>query len=153
MSLSNEVKALAESIKTGLSMDSQTGHVDAGDDIWEKNLPEDLDKETIKKVKDHEANFTAASYLAIGQLAVDAFKSNKDLQRTEGEIKMHGHDKVIVAIDRERTFPDPSSKGSSVTKVAAGKVNFHNVAGRNTGDMKAAMKEITRLAQEAKIGK
>lgn len=146
--VSQTVKDLAAKIKAELSIDSKTGHVDAKDGIWESTLPEGITKAQVKEVFEHAQNFTAGTYLAVGELAVDAMKKNSKLDTVDCEVKMHGHDKLHVSIERQRTFFNPANKDEQIVKHGAGKVNLQCMAGRSVGEMKKAMQYISSIAKE-----
>lgn len=148
--VSKEVLDLSAKIQEAVKIDHKTGTAEVADGIWESTLPDTLTKEQVKQVKDHEANFVAAGGHAVGRLAIVAMKKNKDLNEVQATIGMHGYDKAVYSVERERQYHNPQDKDADpIVKHGVLGVNFRNMAGRNAGELKKVMKEISEEAAKA----
>lgn len=148
--VSTEVKDLSAKIIKMVEVDSKTGVSEVASDVWEKTLPEDLTKEQITAVKNHEANFIAAGADAVGTLALKAMKKNSELDTVTAVIGMHGRDTATYSVAREKSYPNIQDKDADpIVKQGVVQVNFRNSAGRNTGELKKVAQHIGEEAAKA----
>lgn len=148
LQLKPEVASLAEILKKGISVDNQTGTGTAEDSLYDSNLPESLTPEIVKSVSDYNTTFAAAGTFAIGELAVEAMSSNKNLDRVSASIAMGGKDSLNVNVDRSREFTNHLGGGGLTEKFGVTNVSYEVVAGKNAGQLKKARMMIGELALE-----
>lgn len=144
-----EIKELSAKMQSMMKVDNKTGQTDVQEDIWEKTLPDNLSKEQIKQVKEHETNFIAAGADAIGHLAIAAMNKNSSLEEVQATVGMSGRDHVGYSVAREKTFTNPQDKDADpIVRHAVIGVNFRNMSGRNAGDLKKVIKAVQEQAEK-----
>ena len=151
MSLKPEVAALAEKIKTGLELNNQTGlgAPKADVNLYEQNLPEHLSMDQVVAVGDYNTTFNAAGTDAAGQLAVEAMRDNKSLERVTFEIPMAAKDLLSVNVDRHKTFTNHLTGGGETHKYGVVSTAYEVQAGKNAGQLKKARTLIGEFGAEA----
>lgn len=147
--LKEDVLALSKTIEKSMGIDKKTGIVTTETDIYEKTLPEGLTLDVVNAVESHNGKFIAASAHAIGNIAISAMKSNKDLETAETVVKMAGKNSLGLNVDRTRTYPNPQDKDKPIVKHGVVTVNYDIVADHNSGQLKAARSIIGDLAAAA----
>ena len=150
--ISAEVLRISELIKAGVTTDAKAGVITENDPgkVYEQSLPEGLTVETVKNVNAHNGNFVAATTHAIGTIAVDTLKANKDLKEVTGDIKTVGRDHVGVTVTRQRDYVNRlGGNNETITKFGVADVTYHHAPGTNTGALKIVRQEIGALAAAA----
>lgn len=143
-------KSLSDIIRDAAKVDAQTGAGESTPDVYEKTLPlSSLTMETVKQVSDHNTAFVAASTEVSGQLAIEAMKGNKEINRVTIPFHMGVKDTLTVSVDRSATYPNPKKEGESIVKFGATTVKLETRASHNSGNLKSVRGEISRLAAEA----
>lgn len=149
------VQDLAAKIKPMLTL-ADNGVVLAQADLYEKSLPEGITADQIKAIQQHNTVLVAASALAVGEIAVDAFKADKELQRVTSEFSAVG-DKISTAVIRSREYPaggipkegevrDPNAK---IVKFGVIEAAYEVSSNGNKGDLKKVRTHISALALAA----
>lgn len=75
----DEIKQLATALKESLTIDPN-GVASLPANHWETLLPEGVTAKQVKAIDKAVVDFTAAQALAVGEMAVERFKSDKDLK-------------------------------------------------------------------------
>lgn len=143
---------LAATIKPMFTL-AENGVVVASDDLYEKTLPEGVTVDQIKAIQQHNTALVAATAMAVGELSVDAFKADKDLQRVSAEFSAVG-DKISATVTRSREYPaggipkegevrDPNAK---ITKYGVIDAGYEVVSNGNKGELKKVRAHIAALA-------
>jgi hypothetical protein len=62
-----------------------TGVIEAAPDIYEKNLPEGVTMDMVKKIQDHDRHAVAATRLATGEIAIPFLEENPKIDQVSVE--------------------------------------------------------------------
>ena len=139
-----ELENLKSKIKEKLKYEE--GVITTDSPLYEENLPESLDIQTVKKVKNYDRDFIAASTQAVGELAVEKMAEDKTIDRIEAIIGLcDGYDSLDVAVEREREYV---YDGKPYPKKGVTTTSYNVEAGRNVGVLKQARKAINDYADE-----
>lgn len=149
ISLKPEVVDLASKIKAGIKLDGKTGIGAEEGNLYEANLPESITPEIVKTISDFNSTFVAAGAFAFGELAVDAMKGNKDLERASVDIAMGGKDTLSLNVDRRKTFPNHLGGGGETEKFGIVSASYEVIAGKNAGQLKKARTLIGEIALDS----
>lgn len=104
-------KDLADKIKTTLEVENATISEKETRGAYLGNLPEGIDEKTVDKMADYNNKFVVASHVAMGELAADAFKADKSLEKVNAAVGYFGkRDKITATITREKTFTNNFAK-------------------------------------------
>ena len=115
MAIKDHIVDLTDKIKKDLSFNKETSSVeDSGS--FESNIPEGLTMETIVAVNKYETDYVAASTNAFGQVCIEQFKKDKDLDIVTGNFKMAGNNEITHEAHREAVKPNPANRDQPVTK-------------------------------------
>ena len=144
-----KVQSLSELILAETKIDNTTGVGTSDDKVYEKTLPEDVTMEMVTKVTDHNTVFIAAATKVAGQLAIEAMKENKDLQRATVPFNMGVRDQLTVNVDRQATFPNPKNPEEPIVKHGSTSIKYDVRPAHNVGVLKTVRQDISRLAAEA----
>lgn len=107
------IRALADNLKSNLTIDPVTGVATPSDDWYASNLPEGLTVDTYKQLTEHNTDVLAAADLATGELGIETMKTHKDLQRVTMTLPLVGKDTINVVQDR--TFDARNVKTGETT--------------------------------------
>lgn len=147
--LKNEVLDASAHIKAGVSISKETGFGTVEDGLFKSfAVKQGLEEDVIEKVDDVRTTFAAGAVHAVGELAIDAMVSNKNLTRASAEIPMGKRDTFSVAIDRRKEFPNFLTGGEPVEKFAVVSAQYDQQAGKNAGQLKKAKTLIAELGLE-----
>lgn len=149
------VQDLAAKIKPMFTL-ADNGVVLAEEGLYEKTLPEGITLEQLKAVQQHNTALVAATALAVGEIAVDAFKADKELTRVSTEFPV-ANDKIGANVLRSREYPaggipkegevrDPSAK---ITKYGVIEASYETASNGNKGELKKVRTQIGALAAAA----
>lgn len=151
--LHEDVLALAKAIEKGMKLDKTSGVVTADEDLYKKSLPSELSMDTVKAVSDYNTKFVAAGAFAFGNIAIDAMKGNKKLERVTGEVSLGHRDVANYTLDRHRTFTNHlTGGGEQVDKYAVLTTGLEIRAGKNGGQLKQARLLIAEAGAKALKG-
>ena len=145
----SKVQTLSDLILAETKMDNTTGAGSSSDNVYEKTLPQDVTMDMVTKVTEHNTVFIAAATKVAGQLAIDAMKANKDLQRATVPFNMGVRDQLTVSVDRQATFPNPQKPEEPIVKYGSTSVKYDVRPAHNVGTLKTVRQEISKLATEA----
>lgn len=149
--LKEDVLDLAKKIEEGIEFDKKSGMGTETGNLYETNLPADLDIDTVKRVSDYNTTFIAAGAYAFGRIAVNAMSTSKGLERATLELKVGTRDSVAVTVDRTKEYTNRlDDSNSKIVKHGVVTTNYEVRAGKNAGQLKAARMAIAELAN-AKI--
>lgn len=112
--LNDEILRIKGIVKDKLVLDNMTGDVTSETEtpIYEMSLPEDLTMKTVKSVHKFDRNFNTAVASVVGELSLESFKQNKDLEKTECSIPLEGRSSLHITIPRKQEFSVPKRKDS-----------------------------------------
>ena len=146
-----EVISMAAAIQADMKLDNKTGIVEVGKDLYERLLPEGLDKKTVELVQEHNTLFAAASGLALGEVAVPAMKKHKELERVSVSIHATGKDTFNHNFDRSRQVPDRQPDGTTGTRTKYGSLGseFGFYGTKSRGQMSKVKDYLGAKAAEA----
>lgn len=151
--VNEKVIEMAKLIEMGLTMDNSTGVCTAGDDLFEKTLPEDLSIDTVRQVSKHNSTFVAAATQAFGNLSIAAMAGNKKLEETTVTIPMVAKDTLSVSMKRSKTWTNHLTPGAEpVVKFGVVSQDYAVTGGKNSGQLKAVKQALYEAAAE-QLGK
>ena len=116
--LKAETKRIADFLKGKFSLDAKTGDVEqiGEGSLYEESLPEDLTMKTVKQVHGHDKCFVAAVGKIVGDMSLEAFVENKELQQTELKLPTDGHSSIELRCARQKEYVDRiSTNGTGET--------------------------------------
>lgn len=144
--LNDRVSSLAAVLKDQFKL-GENGIVEAPVDTFEKTLEgTTLTMDTIKQVQDHSATVVAAAGLALGELAIEAMKQDKELGMLSVEFNV-GKDSVGSTFMRSKEVPD--GNGGMQNKVGLLSSRYVVNAGANKGELKKVRTHLHELAKAA----
>ena len=140
---------LVKKIQTSIT-GAETGTAQAGDEVYNANLPEGLTAETVQQVSDYTTVFVASGMEAAGAVALAAMKKDKKLDSVNVNLPLgaFGQADCSVYRSKEVTIP-PAEKGGEATKELQFGVNRCSVsfvAGKNSGLLGKARDAIKEQA-------
>lgn len=148
--LKPRILELATAIQTGVEINKETGlgSEKEPNSIFAANLPEGLTVEIDQQLSEYKTDLGAAAVYASGQLAIDAMKANKALERVTVEIGMGGKDSFTTNVDRQKAFNNHLTGSGEVIKYGVISTGYETIAGKNAGQLKKAKVAIGELALE-----
>lgn len=103
--IDQKVLDLSEKLKNEMKIGEQ-GIVEVPKDVYESTLEgTGLTMEVVKQVQGHTADMVSATGLALGELGIDAFKKDKDLDQVSVQIPVHKDD-IAGVFSRSKQVPD-----------------------------------------------
>lgn len=120
---SQAVVDLSKKIGEAIVIDGNLATV--GKDLYETNLPEGLDLATVKRVQEHNLDFSDAVTLALGERGLVHLKDNKDIEALALTVNI-GHDRITSEFRRHRQYRNPADNttldkyGVAETKYVSG---------------------------------
>lgn len=149
------IQDLAASIKPMFKL-TDNGVVLAEADLYEKSLPEGITMDQLKTIQTHNTQLVAATALAVGELAVNAFAKDAELSRVTAEVVV-GSDKIGTNVLRSRDYPaggipkegevrDPNAR---ITKWGVIEASYEVASNGNKGELKKVRAHIGALAAAA----
>lgn len=149
------IKDLAAQLKPMFTL-AENGVVIPDDDLYSKALPEGLTVEMVKALQQHNTSLVAATSYVVGEMAVDAFKADKSLDRVTTVVPA-GTDKISVGVLRSREYPaggipkegetrDPNAK---IVKFGVIEASYEVASNGNKGELKKVRSHISALAAAA----
>lgn len=101
-------RTLADIIKSGITLDKDTGVGTAAKETWKNILAAtDVTEAEYLKVNTLLKDLVPAGSLALAEISLPAFEANKDLESASAKIKLAGGDSLKLSIDRRVEFPVP----------------------------------------------
>lgn len=133
-------KSIKEDLKLedGVIVDSST---------FEKNLPENMDLDTVHAVQDHIGQHTAAFTHAAAELTLDAMIADTDLTSVTASTTT-GRATFSAVIGREQTYPGIGDK-PAVTKHGTVRTKMESKIVKKVGDLGAVCNEINKKFEDA----
>lgn len=140
---------LSETIKSGIKI-TKDHTVEIDPEAYIKTLPENLSKEIVEQVNQHNSNFFAASSHAFGHTAVDHMAKHKDVEVLSASFPLLGKDTWNVGVDRKKTFPNPANPDQPIESygVISCKLEI-NEARLKVGQLKQVKLELGEAALKA----
>lgn len=147
--LKDDVIEASSHIKAGIKINKDTGFGTVTDGLFQSFADKhDLSADVIDKVDDVRTTFAAGAVHAVGELAVDAMVSNKNLERATAEIPIGKKDTFSVSVERSKSFGNHLTGGDPVEKFAVVTAQYDQHAGKNAGQLKKAKLLIGELGIE-----
>lgn len=140
--ISIETRELADNIKKGIIVDTQKGTFTSEDGLYYKLLPEGLTEEVVKQAHNYDNKFISASVLGIGELALEAFTANSDINKFTGSISTIDKDHIDITTTRSRTINNELTKGVDVTTYGVTRATVHREATQDKGETGHILDEI-----------
>lgn len=112
-------------------------------------------KASIQFTKSYDEEFIAGATLAVGELAIEEFGKNKELEHVNAKFKTVGRDEINIRVDRKRENVNPMNREQTIVKYANVSVDHKRVAtNKNAGQLKEVQKHLnesaaSKLAAEA----
>lgn len=106
--IDTDVQDLSAQLKGQISVSHETGEVSFDDDYVDLLLGDVVTPEQKTKIDKRVVLGANATHLAVGELALDAFKANKDLTRVNGSTTVGGQH-IEANISREGTVRNVAS--------------------------------------------
>ena len=153
--VTEEVLRISSLIKNAVTTDAKAGVITENEPgkVYEASLPEGLTVEVVKTVNNHNGNFVAGTAHALGTIAVDTLKANKDLKEVTGDIKTVGKDHVGITVTRSREYVNRLGGGNeTIVKFGVTDATYHHAPGTNSGQLKVVRGVIGELAVAALKG-
>ena len=152
MAVKSHIQELADKISSNIHFDKETNIIKE-DNAFEKHLPDGLDMPTVEKVGQYNADFVAASALAVGTMAINEMQKHKSLDVVSSEMKMAGKDVVSQVVTRQKSFTNPTNPSEPVVKHGDINTVYSCYAGKNQGQLKACRAFLHEIAEESLNGK
>jgi len=137
-SISKATRTLADSLRDGMTV-GEKGQISTPADFAEKNLPEGLTLEQVKLLQDYRDQLPAALTLAAGELAVPAFKADKNLVEANASLAF-GSDRINATVLRDYVNGKETAKGHVVVAYET------NAVGNYKADLGLALSHVRALA-------
>lgn len=136
-------KELADKIKESLQREAGmiTEREDRG--AYLANLPEGINKEVVDTLSKYNNGYTVAAHVAIGEMAAEAFKADKKLDRIDSKLTVGGvRDTMEVTVHREKTFKNSFAKTPEEETIHKSLVMTTKIQSNTTG-LKSIMKAMS----------
>lgn len=146
-----EIVQLADKIKKEITIDGSTGVATVPKELYANTLPDGLTVDTIKQLQDHNSQFAAASYMALGEASIPVMKKHKDLDRSTLDIPTVGKDHFSLTFDRSGEVRAPGG-GDPKTVYGTGRVAFNMYGTKNRGELSKVRDMLSEKAAAA-LGK
>ena len=83
-----------------------------------ENLPEGHNEKTVEELAKYNSRFVTATHIAVGEMAADIFKNNKNIDTVEAEVGYFGkNDSININVARTKTFQNHLAKDPSEKEV------------------------------------
>ena len=166
--INDSIRALAEKIKAGISIDKTTGlgtETGTPGKLFRTNLPKGITVDSVKEVNDYTSDFVAAVTLAAGEMSIDALKENSKLDKCKTKVKTMNRNVIETSVARGRGSKDykhgeqiKDENGNvtdtipvDVIKAGFVKTTYRASFDKNNGDLKKVRSLISLMAEEAGI--
>lgn len=138
---------LAKSIKSSLKADGTIIKESEPHLAYLANLPEGHTTKTVEELSKYNGRFVTATHLAVGEMAADIFKANKNIDTVEAEIGYFGkNDSININVSRSKTFQnhlakDPTEKEVTKHLVMQTTISSSSVKGNGLKAVRDSMSE------------
>lgn len=149
--VSEEVSEMAKRIAKEIKLADDGLSVEIPKDLYVNTLPEGITESQIKAVQQHNSTFFPAMTMAVGEVAINAFKKNKDLESVEAKAKLVSRDAYEVTIKREQEQRNPHD-GSKTTVYGAPTSKVVTYAAKSKGQDMAAVSASLKAKALAAYG-
>lgn len=140
-------KELSDKIKDTLEVSGSTIKEKEPHSAYFSNLPEGITRKNVEDLSKYNSKFITASHVAVGELAADIFKSNKNIDQVEAEIGYFGKtDSVNISVFKEKTYQnhlakDPSEKEITKHLVMQSTITSQSIKGSGLKSVKDSMSQ------------
>lgn len=142
-----EVVALAKTLKSQMTL-GDNGVVTYNDPkaVFETTLTDTgLDMKQVKALHDHRDTLIAAQGQAVGELALDAFKKDKNLSQVSVEMKC-AKDVIGSTVSRHKSFND--GKGGKIERYGVLNTRYEANGAGKRGQLKIVRDNLMEAAKE-----
>lgn len=109
---------LSNAIKDTLKAEGATIKEEEAHSAYLANLPEGHDAKSVEELAKYNSRFVTATHIAVGEMAADIFKANKDIETVEAEVGYFGkNDSININVARSKTFQNHLAKDPSEREV------------------------------------
>lgn len=140
-------QALAKKMKPLIKINDK-GTATIEKDYYATHLPDGVTVEAVKALQDYNTEIVAAGALALGELAVETMKKDKELKVVELQIPTIGKDHFDFRVDRSYPSRNPST-GESTEKFGRVSVSHTTYATEKKGQFNAVRSHLADLAMKA----
>ena len=140
VTISPSVVSMGDALAAAMVV-GESGVVEAPADRFEQTLPEGLSVDTAQQYQKHQADYIAATTLAVGKVGEAAMAKDKTLT----QVSYSGNalkDTVSVTLQRSKTMPVPGKKGETMTVRGQTTVGYTVRGAENVGDLKKVRTHI-----------
>jgi hypothetical protein len=106
--LSKTEHSIYEALKSSIEHKGN-GLLETKSNVYKETLPEGITDETIKTINKHNMDFVRASHAAVGEVAIDVFRQDKEIQSVHTKFDFMGDNTLSLNVAREKTFNNPST--------------------------------------------
>lgn len=107
-SFSEQIRNIADKIKTDATTDRSSGYIDVDEYIIDETLPESLTRKTLEEVSEYQEQLAAGLILATGEIGGDLLKDNTNLDTVRSQLKTPDRS---FDVEYNRKITQPSSSG------------------------------------------
>lgn len=148
-----EIINMAEAIRADLKIDHETSAATVGKDLYERMLPEGLDKKTVEMLQTHNAEFATACALALGESTIPVMKKHAGLERVNLSVPATGKDAFNLTFERKRMVSAGFGSGEQREKFGVVTTEFKMYGTGKRGDLRAVYDHLEAKAAKSLGGK
>lgn len=109
---------LSSKIKSGLVAQGNIIKETNPHSVYNDNLPEGITANQVEELSKYNGKFVTATHIAVGEMAADIFKNNKNIETVEAEVGYFGkNDSISINVARSKTFQNHLAKDPSEKEV------------------------------------
>lgn len=143
--LKTATRELADKIAKEIKIDPKTGKATVPETLYVDLLPEGLTRELVELHDNHNAQFAASAYLALGEKSVPVFKKHTDVNEVTIEIPTVGKSGYKGLFERSSLVRAPGQEPTTKFGTGAMKLDFYG-AKASRGEFKKVADFLTDLA-------
>lgn len=144
VTLNPTIISLSDNLKANITL-GDAGVFTVSKDAFEKTLPEGLTMDTFKRVGDHLTNVSAALYLAVGEVAIDAKVDN-----ASANLPINKCMGLSASYRKKYQVPNGNMEAPGMVPAYGGvQIALKFTGGKTRGEMKVVKRHVTALATEA----
>lgn len=149
--ISDNILEMSERISQRLTMDTNTGVADIGDNAFIDMLPEGITKEIVETVYAHTMDMASGALHSLGEAAIPAFINNANLNSVTLSFPIVGKDKIDIEIVRSKDTSYENSSGEKVVgvKYCSSNVKIDQYGLGKRGEMFKIKNLLSAQAEEA----
>lgn len=140
-------KDLSDKIKEGLEVNGTTIKEKESHSAYFANLPEGVEKKHVEELAKYNSKFVTSAHVAVGELAADIFKQNKNVDQVEAQLGFFGKtDSIEIGVSRTKTYQNhlaerPEDKEITKHLVMKTTVTSQSIKGYGLKSVRESMSE------------